>query len=130
LPDLVWAGAVDAAPAHTVEVLYFDGCPNYEALVPHLRELLRNAGGGARIYLRSIPDERAARRERFLGSPTVRVDGHDVEPGASQRNNFGMQCRLYATGDGVRATPLDEWVLTALGQPASPQRRPPRSTTT
>jgi hypothetical protein len=119
LPEPVPAGAVDAAPAHTVELLYFDGCPNYEALATHLRELLREAGEDDRIHLRSIPDEHTARRERFLGSPTVRVDGHDVEPGSSERDDFGMQCRLYATDAGLRTTPLDGWVLQAFGLPAS-----------
>jgi hypothetical protein len=97
-----------------VELLYFEGCPHYEVMLGRLRELLRSAGAGDRVHLRRILDERAARRERFLGSPTVRVDGRDVEPGASKRSDFGMTCRLYATADGLRPTPLDEWVLGAL----------------
>jgi hypothetical protein len=116
---MVRAGAIHTAPAHAVELLYFDGCPHYYALLPHLRELLREAGASDRIQLRRIPDEHAALRERFLGSPTVRIDGHDVEPGASERHDFGMKCRLYATGDGLSAMPLDEWILDALGRPAS-----------
>jgi hypothetical protein len=116
---MVRAGAVHAAPARAVELLYFDGCPHYEALLPRLRELLRSAGAGDRIQLRRIPDERAARCERFLGSPTVRVDGHDVEPGASQRRDFGMKCRLYAIGDELHAMPLDKWLLDALARPPS-----------
>ena len=55
-------------------------------------------------------------REHFLGSPTVRVDGRDVEPGAEQRQDFGMKCRLYATPDGLRGTPPDQWALDALSQ--------------
>jgi hypothetical protein len=115
----VRASAVHAAPARAVELLYCDGCPHYEALLPRLHELLRGAGAGDRVQLRRIPDERAARRARFLGSPTVRVDGHDVEPGASQRRDFGIKCRLYATGDGLRPMPRDEWILDALARPAS-----------
>jgi hypothetical protein len=111
------AGAVEAAPARAVEVLYFDGCPHYEVLLPRLRELLREAHGGDRIRLRRIPDERVARRERFLGSPTVRVDGQDVEPGARDRVDFGIKCRLYATGNGLRTMPLDAWILDALERP-------------
>lgn len=97
-----------------VEVLYFDGCPNHEALLPHLEQLLRTAGIPARISLRRIPDETAAHRERFLGSPTVRIDGHDVEPGADDRDDFGLKCRLYRLPTGLRGTPADEWVLDAL----------------
>ena len=102
----------------TVEVLYFDGCPNHEALLPHLREVLRDAGVAAAITLRRVEDDEAAQRERFLGSPTVRVDDVDVEPGADTRTDFGLKCRLYQTPAGLRGAPLDEWLLAALaGQP-------------
>ena len=97
-----------------VEVIYFDGCPNHDALLPHLRELLASAGAGTQIELVRVEDAEAAERERFLGSPTVRVDGEDVEPGAEQRSDFGLQCRLFATPDGLRGMPTDEWVLAAL----------------
>lgn len=120
LPEMVRAGAAKAAaPARVIEVLYFDGCPHYEAMLARLDDLLRRAGVSARVQLRAIPDEPAAVREHFLGSPTVRVDGNDVEPGAGERRDFGVKCRLYVTGDGLRHAPLDEWVLDALGRNAS-----------
>lgn len=100
----------------TLEVLYFDGCPNHEALVPHLEQLLRAAELPARIVLHRVPDDEAAQRERFLGSPTVRVNGRDVEPGAEERDDFGLKCRLYRVPSGLRGTPLDEWVLQTLAR--------------
>lgn len=99
-----------------VELLYFDGCPNYEALVPHLEQLLQTAELPAIIALRKIVDEEAANAERFLGSPTVRVDGRDVEPGTEDRRDFGLKCRLYRVPSGLRGAPLDEWVLDALAR--------------
>jgi hypothetical protein len=72
---------------------------------------VRTAGADDQIRLRCILDDSAARRERYLGSPTVRIDGRDVGPGASDRLDFGMKCRLYATGGGLHGTPLDEWIL-------------------
>jgi hypothetical protein len=102
-----------------VELLYFDGCPNHEALLPHVRALLASSGVGAEIELINVEDADAAERERFLGSPTVRVDGEDVEPGASGRDDFGLTCRLFDTPDGLRGTPADEWVLAALRRSAS-----------
>ncbi|MFP5362297.1 MAG: thioredoxin family protein [Thermoleophilia bacterium] len=97
-----------------IEVLYFDGCPNHEALMPHLRELLAATGIAAEIELRRIEDAVQAERDRFLGSPTVRVDGEDVEPGAARRGDFGLRCRLFATPAGLRGMPADEWVIAAL----------------
>jgi hypothetical protein len=103
----------------TVELLYFDGCPNHEALLPHLEHLLRAAEIPVEIALRNVPDDTAAHRERFLGSPTVRVDGRDVEPGAEDRDDFGLKCRLYQTNAGLRGAPLDEWILAALTRTAA-----------
>lgn len=97
-----------------VEVLYFAGCPNHEALLPHLRELLAASGVAAHIELVEVKDPDGADRKRFLGSPTLRINGQDVEPGADERSDFGLKCRLFATPDGLRGTPADEWVLGAL----------------
>lgn len=103
-----------------VEVLYFDGCPNHDALLPHLRKLLSAAGTSTEIELLRVEDADVAERERFLGSPTVRIGGKDVEPHADQRSDFGLKCRLYATPDGLRGVPTDEWVLTALKRAKTP----------
>ncbi len=94
------ADAVSAGPR--VELLYFDGCPNHEALLPHLRALLDAHGIDAPIHLREITSAEAAVAERFLGSPTLRIDGEDVDPGASERDDYGLKCRLYAADGGLR----------------------------
>jgi hypothetical protein len=105
-----------AAPDRSVrvELLYFDGCPNHEALVPRLEQLLEAAGVPAQLILRRVSSDDAAHRERFLGSPTVRVQGRDVEPGTEARKDFGLKCRLYRLASGLSGRPLDEWVLQAL----------------
>lgn len=98
----------------TIELLYFDGCPNHEALLAHVRELVTEVEPAPDVVLRRIADDAAAQRERFLGSPTVRVDGRDIEPGADERDDHGMKCRLYATSKGLTGMPADEWLLRAL----------------
>ena len=65
------------------------------------------------------PSFEAAEGERFLGSPTVRVDGEDIEPDAGERSPFGLKCRPYATPEGLRGLPPDEWVLAALARAGS-----------
>ncbi|MBA3488168.1 MAG: hypothetical protein H0T78_01250 [Longispora sp.] len=102
-----------------IEVFYFEGCPHHEALVAHLRQLLNEVAVTESIQLRRIDSDVQARAQRFLGSPTVRIDGRDVEPGAETRTSYGLQCRLYLTGDGVRGTPPDEQILTALATRSS-----------
>ena len=97
-----------------VELLYFDGCPNYESLAPRLRELATRVGVSAEVRLRRVESDEEARGLRFLGSPTVRVDGRDVERGAEERDGYALQCRLYRTANGVTGTPPDDWILEAL----------------
>lgn len=117
-------------PPASIEVLYFDGCPNHETFLPHLRDLLAEHSITAPVTLIRIDSVADAQAHRFLGSPTVRVDGHDVEPGAAERGTwnpeearsssggpYGMQCRLYPPdGETQRATgtPHDQWILDAL----------------
>ena len=70
----------------------------------------------ATVALHHIETIEDAERERFLGSPTVRVDGHDIDPGADDRDDYEDECRLYPTDEGVRGTPPDAWILGALGR--------------
>ena len=55
-------------------MLYFDGCPNHEALLPRLRELLPSQGISTAIELRVITTIKQPSASAFLGSPTIRVN--------------------------------------------------------
>ena len=94
-----WARAV-------IEVLYSGGCPNHAPFVARLAALLAELGVDEPICEVRVETDAEARTLRFLGSPTLRVDGVDVEPGVSDRTGYALQCRLYPDGfpaDGVRA---------------------------
>jgi hypothetical protein len=97
-----------------VELLYFRGCPGHETLEPHLRALLRRRWPDTELQLRAVESEEEALRAGFLGSPTVRVDGRDVEPGADTRDDFGLKYRLYRVGERLAGTPPDAWIIAAL----------------
>ena len=97
-----------------IELLYFDGCPNHEAFMPQLRTLLDEAGIDEEVHLVRVESEDEAQAVGFLGSPSLRLDGKDVEPGAAERSDFGLKCRLYQTPVGLSGTPPQELVLAAL----------------
>jgi len=97
-----------------IEVLYFSGCPSFEALLPRLRSLLEQQGAGERIELRLVETAEEAESERFLGSPTVRIDGEDVDPEAANRSDFGLKCRLYRSAGGTGGIPPIEMITAAL----------------
>ena len=96
----------------TVEILYFDGCPGFEEVVPRVREIARDAG--AQVVLRAVETLEAAEACRFLGSPTIRVDGRDVAPTAASRSDFGLKCRLYRDREYQSRVPPEAWIRAAL----------------
>lgn len=101
----------------TIEILYFEGCPNEERLRERLPALLKVARVATEPSLREITTQQHAERERFLGSPTLRVNGQDVEPAADDRTDYGMKCRIYRTPEGLTGLPADRWILAALTTP-------------
>ncbi len=103
----------DAAPP-TVELLFFTGCPHHAAFGPHLQQLLDSHGVSSPVRLVEVTDDSRAQQLRFLGSPSLRINGVDVEPGADGRSGYGLQCRRYLTPDGSRGTPTDAWIVRAL----------------
>ena len=102
-----------------VELLYFDGCPSYQVFLPRLREMLAEQRVEAQVQLRRVQSAETAVAERFLGSPTLRIDGQDVEPDADRRSDFGLKCRLYRTADGYSATPPEELVISSIRRAGS-----------
>mgnify|MGYP001214895676 FL=1 len=100
-----------------VEVLFFDGCPSHERLLPSLRDLA--AEHGAELEQRHIRTLEEAEEARFLGSPSVRINGMDVEPGAEARTDFGLKCRLYRFSGGQSGVPSREWIEHALREAAA-----------
>lgn len=87
----------------TVEVLYFRGCPNHEPAVDQVRKALLMEGLELAVEEVEITDSAMAQRMSFLGSPSVRVNGIDIEPGAREAKAFGFSCRTYADAAGRRS---------------------------
>ena len=101
-----------------VEILYFEGCPNHEPARMLVERLARQLRIEPEIRLVKIADPDAAVELRFLGSPTVRVDGVDVEPGAEERRNFALACRIYRSEGGIAEQPDERWLRDALTEAA------------
>ena len=82
----------------TIEVLYFEGCPNLEPTLSLASEVLSQLGLSdvvREVEVRTLED---AERLRFVGSPSVRVDGKDIEPDAVSRREYTLSCRSYGNG--------------------------------
>ena len=86
-----------------VEVLYFKGCPNHEPAVEQVRKALQSENVPIVVNEVEITDPDMAQEFGFLGSPSIRIDGIDVEPGAREMKTFGFGCRTYSDDEGRRS---------------------------
>lgn len=96
-----------------VEVLYFDGCPNTDLALRRAREAVRLVGVEADVTAVKIEGSEDAATHRFLGSPSVRVDGKDVE-GVSSDESYALRCRVYSFEGRMEHAPPVEWIAAAL----------------
>ena len=81
-----------------IEILYFDGCPNYSPAVDRLQTVLAAEGLHAEVIEVEVRDESAARELKFFGSPTIRVNGLDIETSSRLVTETGFACRCYPGG--------------------------------
>lgn len=90
-----------------VELLWWDGCPSSGEAHELVRRVMGELGlDPASLRSIEIDTDAAAEREGFAGSPTIRVDGHDIQPPA-EREPPGLTCRVYHLRDG-RVSPLPD----------------------
>jgi hypothetical protein len=93
---------MSAAPA--VQLLWWRGCPSWEEALALVREEMESAGIDPRsLKVREIRTDDDAEHQGFAGSPTIRIDGRDLEPEGEQP--IGLSCRVYRLPDG-RISPL------------------------
>ena len=97
-----------------VEILYFDGCPNHHPALALVERVGRELGIATEIRLVNVADNAAAQEHRFLGSPTIRVGGRDVDPRTEARTDYALSCRLFQTEAGIVGQPDERWVREAL----------------
>ncbi|HWX96975.1 MAG TPA: hypothetical protein VNZ01_08985 [Solirubrobacteraceae bacterium] len=97
-----------------VEFLFWAGCPSHPRALADLRETLAQTGLDPDcVIVREVDDESGAEAEEFVGSPTIRIDGIDIQPPGEQPT--GLTCRIYRRRDGrISPTPDPADVRDAL----------------
>jgi len=118
-----------------IEILYFDGCPNHKPALERAHQLLREEGVSAQVLEVNVSDASIAQSVGFLGSPSVRVNGVDVEPEARAAREYGMMCRTYSVDGGREGLPSREMLRQAIreansGINNSDSRQPPSNKST
>src|SRR5713101_3451067 len=112
--DLVakyFRGLGDQTRVRILELLRDEGELTVGELVERVDRELRT---DAEVRLVHVVDQRTAQRLRFLGSPTIRVDGIDIDPQTEQRTDYALSCRVFTTEHGPAGQPDERWIRDAL----------------
>ena len=82
-----------------VELLFWEGCPSHAKALSELRAAMVELSlDPDEVIVREVDTEAAAAAERFVGSPTIRIDGVDIQPPDDEP--VGLTCRVYRRHDG------------------------------
>lgn len=115
-PTLTWGGSPDVtrkSKGIRVEILAREDCPNRDMAVIVVERVVDEIGVPAEIEVVDVVDDEEAAEYRVLGSPTVLVDGRDVDP-EPMYEVFSADDRLYRTPRGPSGWPEAEWIRDAL----------------
>ncbi len=128
-----------------IEVLYVADCPSHPAAVKLVKDILAAAGLPTDVHEILVIDEQMASALQFPGSPTIRINGRDIEtneievdaancheidargiasaPVGPSQNNFSLSCRWYP-GTNQLALPAPELIQRAILAALRPARQP------
>ena len=98
-----------------VRVLVSEDCPHRAPTIRLVCDVMQELGVESSIEEIAVRNVEQARRLHFLGSPTILIDGRDIEPARRTDINFGMSCRLY----GKSGTPSRQMVVAAFNEASS-----------
>jgi glutaredoxin len=79
----------------TVEIFYFEGCPNHKLASERVQRVIFEEGIAADVNEIEVLGEAAAKEVGFLGSPTIRINGIDIEPASRNAKESYLACRCY-----------------------------------
>lgn len=96
-----------------IEILSFQGCPNADDAFARVEQALQEESARAAVEQVEVDTPEFAQELHFVGSPSVRIDGKDIEPGADARDH-GLMCRTYRDGDNTTGVPPLEMVRAAI----------------
>ncbi len=98
-----------------IELLHWEGCPSTDEALELIETVLCERGIDEEVEMRHVGNDEDAQALDFRGSPTIRVDGHDVDPVGAAGRRVALACRIYHLPDGrVSPVPTREMLEEAL----------------
>jgi hypothetical protein len=87
-----------------IEFRYWEDCPSHEAALERLCQAMAEEGIKTPVNVVKVESREQAEHLRFIGSPTILVNGLDIQPPPSDAH-YALTCRTYYLEDG-RVSPL------------------------
>jgi hypothetical protein len=94
-----------------IELLYFDNCPSYKRALANIKAALKEEKLQAELILIKVESEEKAQRVGFQGSPSVRINGKDLE---GRDEGFSFSCRLYRENGKPSTAPSKDAIIAKL----------------
>ena len=93
-----------------IEFLYFADCPNYLLALDLLDEVLNDENLDWPIEMILVTNEETAVSQKFLGSPSIRICGEDLEASSGSEAEYGFKCRVYQVDGKPRGFPSEKLI--------------------
>ena len=97
-----------------VELYYFDGCQSWQRARENLEHALQLEQISAQVKTILVADSADVQLKRFIGSPTIRIDGIDIEGPVAETRGYAYGCRVYADDTRTAGWPSVKQVRRAL----------------
>ena len=98
-----------------IDILYMEDCTDWETAAAILRQVLDDLGVAATVDHWLISSDREASEAYFMGSPTLRANGHDLFP-VHDDISAGLRLRSYFTEEGLLGHPTYAMLYEAISQ--------------
>lgn len=99
-----------------ITFLYYEDCPSHDQALARLRSIMAEEGIQADVEIVKVETDNQAQALAFVGSPTIRVNGQDIDPPAVTAH-YALTCRAYQLEDGrISPLPSAEMIRRALRQ--------------
>ncbi len=96
------------------ELYYYYDSPSYLRALDNLKEAQRLEHFPEQVDMIPVTSETDAQSKRFIGSPTIRIDGVDVEGPEAEKRGYGFGCRVYTANGSIAGWPSIERIRQAL----------------
>ena len=98
-----------------IELFFWEGCPSHPEALELLRTVMGELGRDDEIVVREVMSHEDAEALEFPGSPTIRIDGVDIDAEGASRARPALTCRIYRLPDGrISPVPSREQLEEAL----------------